>query len=137
MNAPFAESIVGSWRFIRSTHPNFKPEKALIYHFTSDGKVFWEMPNGTDKRSLVGLRYSISHDVLTFIYQDKKQILQAKEQTHRLSYAEDGSVEFPNFHNEYIWWMVRLAAPEPFSIAFVGSDGLLQKIAPKTGRKVA
>lgn len=129
MNAPFTESIVGSWRFIRSTHPGFKPEENLVWHFTSDGKMFPEMQVTPQKRCLLKYRYRISNNILNVDYTDR-------EGTHILSYAEGGCVECTNSpFDSSLWWMIRLKAPETFSIAFVGLDGLLERIQIKTDTK--
>jgi hypothetical protein len=67
------------------------------------------------------VRYRFAGNTLTFIYST------GSERDFELHVEEDGSVLIPS-QNGILWWMVRLAAPEPYSKAFVDEHGQLQKL---------
>jgi len=117
MSAPF-ESLVGTWLFVRSTRTPFKPRH--IYHFTADGELHWEL-DIEDKRTLRSLEYRLSDRVLSLIYRGGSQW------QSELTEEDDGSVQVRAPSGDF-WWMIRLAAPETYSIAFVDHDGVLQKL---------
>lgn len=119
MSAPFTESIIGSWLFTRSSPPI--PSPPIIYHYTAAGKCYWEMEH-QEKRSLHPIPYRFAGSTLTLTYTG------GEERDFPLTVEDDGSVCMLS-SNGVLWWMVRLARPEIYSIAFVDEQGQLQKLA--------
>ena len=115
MTRPFDSSLIGSWLFVRSSHPEFTPR--IVYHFTATQKCYWELDMG-EKRGLSRFGYELVGDTLILRWAD------GSERSYVLSVEEDGSVMVPSPSGEQ-WWMVRLDAPPPYLDAFVDPDGEL------------
>ena len=119
MEAPFAPNIVGSWLFIRSSNPEYPGR--TIFHFTADGRCCWELDVEEKRTLLTKVRYRLAGGQLTLIFPD------GREGDIELHPEDDGTIKWSERRGDY--WIVLLARPEPYSIAFIDETGLLQRLS--------
>ncbi|WP_038168648.1 hypothetical protein [Verrucomicrobium sp. BvORR106] len=119
METPFAGSIVGSWHFVRSSHPGY--DGKTIYHFTGDGLSYWEFNDGRGRMMEVA-PYKFENGQMFFGRQggwsQGRPVVQEGDGTSRLASAS----------GNHFWWMVRLQSPEPYSQAFVNDEGEFRRL---------
>lgn len=118
MSAPAIGSLVGSWLFVRASVA--RASDTMIYHFDAQGGNHWELDWPDSARDLTFIRYSFAGSSLTLHYKS------GSTRDFPLLQECDGTVRITSYENK-LWWMRRLRHPMPYSIAFIGDDGLLKR----------
>lgn len=119
METPFSGSIVGSWHFVRSSHPGYDGQ--TIYHFTGDGLSYWEFNDGRGRMMEV-VPYKFEIGQMSF---GRKS---GWSQGSPVVKEDDGTVRMASASGNAVWWMVRLQLPEPYSQAFVNEQGDFERL---------
>ncbi|RBP43784.1 hypothetical protein DES53_105183 [Roseimicrobium gellanilyticum] len=92
----------------------------MIYHFDAQGGNHWELDWPNSPRELSYIRYSFANSTLTIHYKS------GSTRDFPMVQECDGTVRITSYEDT-LWWMRRLRCPMPYSIAFIGDDGLLKR----------
>lgn len=114
METLFAGSIVGSWHFVRSTHPGY--DGRTIYHFTGGDLSYWEF-NDARGRTMEVVPYKFENGRISFGGEG------GWSQGRSVVQEDDGTVRMASASGSHVWWMIRLQLPEPYLQAFVNEQG--------------
>jgi hypothetical protein len=92
----------------------------MIYHFDIQGGNYWEIDRPNSPRDLSYIRYSFANSALTLHYKS------GSTRDFPLVQECDGTLRLLGVSG-HLFWMRRLKQPMPYSIAFIGGDGLLKR----------